>query len=329
MSRPRFALGWFPLVVVAAVSTACAVQADEAGGAPSAGGRACTTVSCLAGASDAGLVSVSAELDRPAADDEATSGAGAALRSLCGVGCGQDEGGVALYPEDEAACAGAAVEGDGGEGGEGGNAGVLGCSLVAGNDGAPVGVCSGRGVGVPGDPCIAQADCAPGLACVGADGAGQCRPYCCVDPESCPTNTFCAARPLLDRDSDPLVAPLEAPVCVEAHACRLDEPYPCPADQTCTCTDGMACTVVRSDGTTGCVPAPSPGGLEGEACPCSPATLTGPGLICSQTTQTCLALCILGADGASCGEGRRCQSSASLPVGFGICTSTLTTEAQR
>ncbi len=325
----RLVLGWCSVSVVVALASACASAGDEPPPGRSAGGGSCATASCLAGTSDAGYISIHADLDRPLSEDDGSVVPEDSLRALCGAGCGEDDEGAPVFPEDEGACGVVEAGGAGGQRGEGGAPGALGCSIVEDVDGLPVGACSARGDGAAGDPCLMQADCAPGFACVGADGAGQCRRYCCADAESCPQNTFCAARPLLDRDADPLVVPLPVPVCVEAHACRLDEPYPCPADRTCTCAEGTACTVVRSDGTTGCVPAPSPGGLEGEPCPCSPATLTGPGLICSQSTRTCLALCVLGVDGASCGEGRRCQSSASLPDGFGICTSTLTTEAQR
>ncbi len=329
MSWRRLVFGWCSVVAVVALASACASASADAALERAAGGGNCATASCLVGSSDAGFVSIQADLDRPLTEDGVTAVPDGSLRALCGGGCGEDEEGAPVFPEDEGACVGAEAGGAGGQGGQGGAPGAPGCSIVEDDDGSPVGACSARGSGAAGDPCMMQADCAPGFACVGVDGAGQCRRYCCADTESCSKNTFCAARPLLDRHADPLVAPLQVPVCVEAHACRLDEPYPCPADQTCTCAEGTACTVVRSDGTTGCVPAPSPGGLEGEPCPCSPATLTGPGLICSQSTQTCLALCILGVDGASCGEGRRCQSSASLPDGFGICTSTLTTETQR
>ncbi|MBN2194307.1 MAG: hypothetical protein JW751_15935 [Polyangiaceae bacterium] len=329
MSPLRFALVWSLVTAHFAAVAACGEVA--AAGDPSAGlatGGVCTAAACVTGNRDGGLDAVSTAIVRPDADEAPSEGT--TLRALCGTGCpGAGGAGAILFPEDAGACVEAAGMAD--HGGAGGAAGVRGCSIVVGEGSTPVGQCSLRGSGDQGDPCIKQLDCAPGFACVGEDNAGQCRSYCCADPEMCPSGTFCAARPLLDREGNRVETPLDVPVCVRADACPLDEPYPCPTNAICTCPTSTACTVVRSDGTTGCVPVPSPGesGFEGDPCPCSPTTTAGLGFICSQTTQTCLALCKLEADASSCGVGRRCQSSASLPDGFGICTTTPTADAGR
>lgn len=321
LPRCRFAGVALSLLLGLGGVAACASDAEIAAQSVASGGS-CNVASCVAAPSVSEDTTVYDGVARPLPTVEV---AVAPLSALCGAGCGVDAEGAAVFPESASACVAEPSEASGGEGGQ--PAGPSGCSIVRSEAGVE-GICEERGTGEAGDPCIGQQGCAPGFACVGTDGAGQCRPYCCADPEACPEKTFCAARPLLDRAAETWDLPLEVPVCVEAHDCRLDEPYPCPAEQTCTCAAGTACTVVRGDGTTGCVAAPSPGGLEGEPCPCSPATLTGPGLICSQATQTCLALCVVGTDGASCGEGRRCQSSASLPEGFGVCTGLVTSSPE-
>lgn len=100
------------------------------------------------------------------------------------------------------------------------------------------------------------------------------------------------------------------PVCVPAVDCSLTEPFPCPPGVRCSCPEGEACMVVRDDGTTTCV---KPGsGSAGEPCPCAS------GHICSQTTNQCVKLCQTAAMPSECGSGR-CQASAELPVGFGVC----------
>ncbi|HMJ14693.1 MAG TPA: hypothetical protein VK524_24950, partial [Polyangiaceae bacterium] len=78
----------------------------------------------------------------------------------------------------------------------------------------------------------------------------------------------------------------------------------------CTCEDpATACGVVRADGTTSCI---EPGkGKVGEDCPCAWDH------ICSQATLTCLKLCPTALED-SCSVGK-CQASANLPRGFGVC----------
>ncbi len=155
--------------------------------------------------------------------------------------------------------------------------------------------------------CESSADCAPGLACVGSELAAQCKPYCCRGSDVCEDGSYCAERSLLE--SLKLGKEVRVPVCVTADGCDLADPYPC-SRPDCTCQDPKtACTVVRADGTTSCV---EPGkGKAGEACPCAWEH------ICSQATGTCLKLCSTLAED-TCSAGK-CQASANLPRGYGVC----------
>jgi hypothetical protein len=155
--------------------------------------------------------------------------------------------------------------------------------------------------------CESSADCAPGLACVGSELAAQCKPYCCRGSDVCSDGSYCAERPLLE--SLKLGKEVRVPVCITADGCNLADPYPC-SGASCTCQDPeTACTVVRADGTTSCV---EPGsGKAGDACPCAW------GHICSQATGSCLKLCSTLAED-TCSAGK-CQASANLPRGYGVC----------
>lgn len=178
----------------------------------------------------------------------------------------------------------------------------LGCYVTRGSDDQPVQQCLPAGTGKTGAPCVGSADCAAGYACIGDANAAQCRPYCCGDPEACPSGTFCAERE--QRDGE-----LTVPVCVQADNCNLAEQYPCPAGSTCTCKGDTACMVVR-DKTTSCV---VPGtGKVGESCPCAW------GYICSKAIDQCLKLCSLGSSTGECGT-QTCTQAAFLPSGWGIC----------
>jgi hypothetical protein len=185
---------------------------------------------------------------------------------------------------------------------------ALGCNVTSGGSGHPTAECTIAGTGGIAAPCVSNADCAPGLACVASGGAAQCRPYCCGDPSECEKGTFCAERPLYDTLQ--LEQPLSIPVCMPADGCNLNEPYPCPATKDCVCKDGTACAVVKDDGTTSCV---KPGdGQAGDPCPCAW------GYVCSQSTQTCLKICSTGTSVPDCGSGK-CQSVSYLPEGYGVC----------
>jgi hypothetical protein len=197
------------------------------------------------------------------------------------------------------------MSGGGGEAG-GANVSEYACRVVTAPGGGIQARCAAAGPGGEDAPCFSSADCAPGLACTGDSEAGQCRHFCCEGDSGCRQGTHCAERSLLGV----VVARQMVPVCVPAVDCSLAEPFPCPAGVTCSCPDGEACMVVRDDGTTTCV---KPGsGAAGEPCPCAS------GHICSQATNQCVKLCQTAAMPSECGSGR-CQASAELPSGFGVC----------
>lgn len=185
------------------------------------------------------------------------------------------------------------------------------------DDDQPVRICGRAGRVEVGMPCASAADCAAGLACVAEGQAGRCQPYCCESEAICAEGAFCAERPLYTGNTD--AGPTAVvPVCVQAENCSLGDPYPCPAGQSCRCGEGTACTVVRSDGTTSCIPPGS--GKVGDSCPCAP------GFVCSRATDTCLKLCNTTDSASDCGSGR-CQAASNLPAGWGICTQATQTDA--
>ena len=175
--------------------------------------------------------------------------------------------------------------------------------------------CSVAGPGGSNAPCLTSSDCQAGFGCVGDQGTGLCQRYCCKDADACGPDTYCTERPLRDAvtnsASSAAVSPLMIPVCVPAENCDLSTPYPCTAGTQCACTTGMACLVVRADGTTTCA---VPGkGKAGDPCPCAW------GHVCSAAAQNqCVKLCpTSGASG--CDNGGKCQSNADLPDGWGVC----------
>jgi hypothetical protein len=182
----------------------------------------------------------------------------------------------------------------------------FGCRVVANGSGSRKAECAPAGTGLWGDPCVSSADCAAGFACIGEDGAAQCREFCCAGNEQCKAGEYCAERALRAGDAE---AALLVPVCTVADACSLGDPYPCPNGTECKCPVGTACAVVR-DGTTSCV---VPGtGIEQEPCPCAP------GHVCWQSTGKCLKLCSPSSSTTECG-GARCQAASHLPDGWGVC----------
>ena len=278
---------------------------------------------------------------------------------LCGVdvqgGCVPDDdrscsGHVPLEPQSldflVAGAAGSAGQGGGagassrgGEAGAGGagGSGLSGGGMTSGADAGAGGVpgepayacrvihsaeqvlsrCARTGRGQVNAPCFDGADCGAGLGCVKDGTVSRCRPYCCAGDGSCSgfVGSYCAERELKESPSGATADPVWVPVCVPADNCDLSEPYPCPRGRKCQCAAGTACMVVRPEGTTACT---EPGmGQLGEACPCAP------GFVCSRGTAlaTCLELCRAGDEGdagLACPKGR-CQSSAELPAGWGIC----------
>ena len=275
---------------------------------PGAAGTICNVPGCADASSDVPLDQVESDVTRP---DVVSATGGAGMAYLCGDGCVVAE--EVHYPEDPLACEGF----DGAShGGTAGAPSVWGCTVVRAEDGQPESQCVPAGTVLAGDPCSRLTRCAPGHACVQDDDISQCLPYCCSEPEACPAGTFCAKRSVLLPEGENEV--MDVPVCVPAHDCQLDEPYPCPDGTTCRCPTGTACTVVRADGTTGCV---TPGvGVEGDSCPCAPATESSLGYVCSQATATCVKLCLVGVSASGCSPGSHCQATAALPSQFGVCT---------
>jgi hypothetical protein len=330
------------LVVSGVVAYGCS-QSDSAADSTSA---PCVGPSCQ-NSSNSGI---DYDLDLTSGSGGTTSTSGAAVATSvnrCGlarVGCSPDDdvsckyatvqdnngtGGAtsAVGPEDFGGSSnggssnggsgnGGSSNGGSGNGGSGnggssnGGAVTLACRIRRDNS-VPLSQCEIAGSGLVGDPCVSSVDCAPGFACAEDNGVGQCRHYCCGGNELCPSGTYCDER--IVKEEVEVVGSLTVPVCVPAVSCRFDEPYPCPADQICSCPTGKVCGVVRADGTTGCV---VPGaGLEGDLCPCAA------GHICSEVLGTCVKTCSLTnvADNVEqCSLGV-CQSSASLPADVGIC----------
>ncbi len=213
---------------------------------------------------------------------------------------------------DASADSGAEAGREAGTASDSGGQAVRACVIAIRENGGES-VCATVGTGKISAPCVSSSDCAEGLACVGNAEEGQCRPYCCTGVDACSKGSFCQERPLREQpDSGPVV---RVPVCVVADQCDLSAPYPCSEeDRTagrCTCKDPeTACKVVRGDGTTSCIP---PGnGTAGGDCPCRWNH------ICSQATGKCLKLCMTTGSEPDCAAGR-CQASANLPEGFGVC----------
>jgi len=264
------------------------------------------------------------------------SGQGGAADGPSSVGAGgadAGDAGQAGSPESNAGRAGEAGGPVTAEGGASGQPSIAGSGGMSGGGGAPgtgpmseyacravpspgggiQSQCEPAGQGGVDAPCFTSADCAPGLACTGDSGAGQCRRFCCAGDGECRRGTHCAERSLLGAVARPVV-----PVCVPAVDCSLTEPFPCPDGVKCSCPEGEACMVVRNDGTTTCM---RPGaGTAGDACPCAS------GHICSQATHQCVRLCQTAATPSECGSGR-CQASAELPAGFGVCVGLTQPEA--
>lgn len=278
--------------------------------------------------SDAG----NAGMDAPAEGDEERV---EPLHPLCGVGSchpdrptscssesvssslvsksGEDDGGDGEEDEPAPPPRGDAEEGFGEGGGEEPGAGagdeeITGpvappaCRVKASPEG-PIRGCEAAGSGQIDEPCVSASDCAPGLACVGPEHGGSCRPYCCGDPEACPSQSFCDVREIRGEES------LEGettrvPVCVPANGCKLLEHEPC-------ASMGLVCGIVRSDGTTSCTSA-GEGKLD-EACPCAF------GYVCAKSQNRCLKLCHVSLSAQEC-PGGTCQGGTDeLPPGFGVC----------
>ncbi len=182
------------------------------------------------------------------------------------------------------------------------------CQVTRDDYGKPVHQCARAGTAGIAASCKSTADCRPGLACVGRDGVGQCFPFCCDPDTTCgraeggqSPDSFCSERPLVERHATD--TPLRVPVCVPTDQCQL-------LGGASSCPSGLACTVVRADGTTSCV---EPGkGRFGEPCPCAA------GYFCSQRQNTCEKICSTADGRDACAPGK-CQATAGFPAGFGLC----------
>jgi hypothetical protein len=188
------------------------------------------------------------------------------------------------------------------------------CQLSVGPRSAIVRSCAPAGEQRREDACTSSLDCAPGLGCVGTAGSGRCLPFCCgIGPDTCPTDFYCAERPLRNESLGGAPGPM-VPVCDRADRCSLGEPADC-SGQRCVCGPDTACTLVRPDGTTACVLLPPNPGQAGDSCPCDR------GYHCSQATPpgTCVKTCDLDEkDSDTCGSGV-CQATPVLPPGWGTC----------
>jgi hypothetical protein len=313
MMRRRFTLGLLALAGVLSTAAACASLSDESG----ADGGVCVGPSCEP---------VDAPVDVPPFDTsivDVTDAGAPKVNPLCGT---DHDPCVADYGQpnscsDAGTDAPAGVEagspdasGDGSspfsppetglDAGPGpASSYEFGCYVTSQN-GTPVSECLPAGNGVTGAPCTSSKDCAAGFACIGEKTEGQCRPFCCADPEACPPDTFCDVRPLRDTEGT-----LSVPVCAQADNCNLAEQYPCPSGATCACPADKACMVVRAD-TTSCV---TPGtGKVGDPCPCAW------GHVCSMATHECLKLCQTTSSMPDCGS-QKCTPVSYLPDGWGVC----------
>lgn len=255
-------------------------------------------------------------------------GRGAKAEFAEAAGGAGGEGG--LFGDGGAGGGASGANGDGGQGGqapgsdgEGGTSGDAGAPGTGGSppspsygascqvsvvDRQPRAQCAPAGPGRENAPCFSNSDCGPGLACVQEGAAARCSPYCCGGDSVCKKGSYCAERPLAGHgEMGPVV-----PVCVPADDCNLADPFPCDDAGACSCGEGKACLVVRPDGTTTCA---KPGnGKAGDACPCAW------GYVCSQATETCVRLCETARAVDYCGNSR-CQASAELPLGWGVCLS--------
>jgi hypothetical protein len=309
------------LTILALGGFGCSMSsgADSAG---SSTGPSCPGCGNSAGAGNAGASNLSVSIIKASDVDAGTS-----WSPLCGpqsAGC--------LPDPDAGACndlpvpsAGMDSSTDGGMQGDSGTTMDQGLKLTCrirtvADSYAIERACEGAGKGNSGDPCLSPVDCGSGLTCVIEGLAVLCRPYCCADPESCPSNSYCTTR-TTQVNRDPFVAGPNVPVCSVADNCPLSDPYPCSQNQNCTCPSGKACMVVRMHGLTACT---KPGsGTQGEYCPCAA------GFVCSDTTFTCLRLCQPGnsntptaatSQSTTCDAGTSCQASNDVPSGWGVCS---------
>jgi len=199
----------------------------------------------------------------------------------------------------------------------GGSGSKLACRVVRINN-AVTTTCRPAGLGAIDSFCTHDADCAPGLACVGAGVLTQCKPYCCSATDfSDPCRKmgrYCTPQPVVERLGD------YVPVCVQPDPCTL---LPDPDSATEDCQSGSACTVVTQYGDTACVQtgpltdlqccSSDPWATNDQRCAAGYACL-GP-----RGDRVCRKLCRVD-DAKACGTSGHCEPQSSLPAGYGICT---------
>ena len=307
-----------PALIFALTTSVCACSSSSNSSLAGAGPNPCYGPGCYGSSDNGGASSNGGTYSGTIVTDSGTPA------STWSQQCGSDDAGC-LADSDAGRCDdltdGVAGSGDASigkvaDGAASDASSALACRIRSGSlQGSVLRVCEIAGTGRAGAPCRMPADCANGLTCVAEGLATLCRPYCCGDADSCPSNTYCTSRvTLLDKDS--WTTGLVVPVCTAAENCPLSEPYPCPTGQNCTCPTGKACMIVRRQGLTACV---EPGtGIQGALCPCAA------GYVCSNTTFTCLKLCQLTSSAnaqtsSQCGAGNSCQASNDVPTDWGVC----------
>lgn len=274
---------------------ACAADGVD-GGAGGAGGGGSSTGT---GRSDAS-VDVAPDAEQPPGPItyEALCGEGPCVPGVRGRPCEPPTTSTGTGAGGGASSSGGGGQGGAGGGGQGGNGGfepvAYGCQVdVSGAE--PESVCAPIDTGIAlGAACVASSGCPEGAGCAG-DISGTCLAYCCADLD-CPTEHFCT--PLPATESFKRGGDLKIPVCKLADNCV---PF------SDACPEGETCTIVKSDGTTSCVPIGT--GQACDPCPCDE------GHMCNYSTGRCQKLCKTG-HSDECGGGGTCQ--AILPE-LGVC----------
>ncbi len=314
------------LLFALAIGTLTACGASSVGDASGAA-SSCAETGCFN--SDGGIDAAASDTAADIGNEDAAD-AGLPKNPLCGAGC---------FPDDTLACASSGAGGNGGVTDDGGLAlpeedaaadgapykgakagtppfppGPWGqqraCQVAPNPAGTPVAQCVLAGSGNAADPCVSASDCASGFACVGDQTTGICWPYCCGDPDACEAQSWCAERSSRDAAMGSPSVSMRLPVCVPGDNCNvLPEP-----GGTDGCSQGLACTIVRNDGTRACLEP----GMQGEGEPCgAEAERCARGFVCSKSSMTCLKLCHIGSE--DCGSGV-CQAGTSdLGDSIGIC----------
>lgn len=164
--------------------------------------------------------------------------------------------------------------------------------------------CAMAGDGKDGATCSTSSECAAGFECVDEhNGAHRCRHYCCDGVCDAPgtgnKKMYCAIGAALGT---------KVPVCVPVTACQLLTMSACPSGETCS--------VVRTDGTTSCIPVGPQ--LVGEGCDRDNCA-AGLSCIGNAGARKCYKLCREAA-AEDCGAGERCVGGPPLfKEGFGLC----------